>query len=572
MIRFYIRLLLTLTTIVVVTTTSVSANGDTNKNGNPIYKLRDSVISYFYPVSGVVTGVEKGLVKVKFHTGKKLREGMRFSIFREGKPFYHPVTKELVGRAETFIGKIEIKKPANGEYLCTVTEGATEVGDIVRISSSKIRLAFFQHRKTDWELSEMFYNSLKESGRFIIIDSYTKTYEPEKLSKIAKGLDAEISILLSSYSKDGKLYLNSRLIWSEDSKVFAEIEEPVGADLLGTLKTEETFVSITTATGEPWGSHELAAGRLIVMGDVDGDGVKELVISDGNNIRIYDFKEEPKEIWAIKGNPQEEHLSIDVLDVNNNGRAEIFVTSMMGEDTMSSYVLEYDTSEGYRKIWEKAPYFFRVIGETLLMQAFTHGETYSEHVYKAVWKNSRYQMSDPLNLPRQVNIYGFTFIDWGEKGEYQILAIDDKGYLNLYKGKELIWSSKDSYGGFDISFEKKTSSIANPVEKWFVKGRLISIKTQRGQEVIVIKRIPFLAMVPGLGYKSAEVYSLWWDGAMIDEGLILKNVSGTVTDYWVEGKTLFLIARTNLSNLLLNTLSGNFSKGSVLYYYYQFEK
>lgn len=559
--------------------TSVYGDAPKTTEDNPIYAVRDSVLSYFYPAIGTITGIKDGVVVVKFQTIQRLRQGMRFSVFREGEPFYHPVTKEQLGKLEVFIGRIEIKGVTNGEYSCTVVKGTPEVGidsyrvgDIVRVTSSRVRLAFFQHRKADWRLSEVFYNSVKESGRFNIIEAYLNTYEPEELAKTGRAHGAEAILMLSTPLREGGISLNVKLLWADDAKVFAEIEEPIGADLLAALRSKEELIPIVPPKGEPWRSHELPGGQLIAMGDVDGNGERELVVSDGNSIKIYDYKEEPKEMWFIKGSASEEHLSIDVLDVNNNGVAEIFVTSLRDQNTMSSYVLEYSPSQGeYRKIWDKAPYFFRVTGRRLLMQAFSRFEIYSGSVYDVEWKNGVYQKGKPVKLPQGVDIYGFTFIDWQGKGVSQVLSFDSKGYLNLYDEGQLIWSSKDSYGGFNISFERSTPSMVNPVEKWFVKGRLIAIKTQRGEKVIVVRKILFLEKVPGLGYKSAEVYALWWDGSSMDETLILQNPSGAITDYWIDGKNLFLIARTGLTGLLTKALSGDFSRGSTLYYY-QFEE
>ncbi len=559
-------------TIIFLFTAAVSVSGANESNINSVYKIRDSVLSYFYPVSGTVLSVEKSVVRVKFQTDKKLNEGMRLSVLREGRPFYHPVTKELVSKSELFAGKLEIQGYDKGVYLCRAVKGAPEAGDIVRITSSKVKLAFFQHKQTDWTVSEVFYNSLRESGRFALIDAYSKTFDPKEISEIAKGLGADAALMLSSSSKEGSVFLDVKLIWTEDARVFAQLQEPIGADLLKALKAEEGLLTVATPKGEPWGRHELPSGRFIAMGDVDGNGKRELVVSDGATIKIYEYQEEPKEIWSVKGSPQEEHVSLDVLDVNNNGKAEIFVTSMRGEDTVSSYVLEYSPEEGYRKILDKLPYFFRVMGKTLLMQEFSRNEQFSGDVYEAVWQSGKYQKSKALKiLPDGVNIYGFTFIDWNDKGQPQVLAFDDKGYLNLYKDRVLIWSSKESYGESDISFKRETHSLINPQEKWFVKGRLITIKTQRGQEALIVKKSPFLAKVPGLGYKSADIYSVWWDGGMMDENLILQDVRGTVTDYWLEGKTLLLIVRPGLMGLLSNTLTGEFSRKSILYYY-QFEK
>jgi hypothetical protein len=53
----------------------------------------------------------------------------------------------------------------------------------------------------------------------------------------------------------------------------------------------------------------------------------------------------------------------------------------------------------------------------------------------------------------------------------------------------------------------------------------------------------------------------------MDEKLILSEVPGTITDYRVEGNRLFLVARGGLFSFFKKITSGEFSKGSTLYYY-----
>ncbi len=53
----------------------------------------------------------------------------------------------------------------------------------------------------------------------------------------------------------------------------------------------------------------------------------------------------------------------------------------------------------------------------------------------------------------------------------------------------------------------------------------------------------------------------------MQEQLVLSDISGTITDYLIEGTNLFLLAKGNMISLAKNAVSGNFVKGSVLYYY-----
>ncbi|MEF9475870.1 MAG: hypothetical protein L0958_04120 [Candidatus Mariimomonas ferrooxydans] len=572
--------------------TGVRSGANLTRSDNAIHKARDSVLSFFYPQSGVITGVENGIVNVKFSTEEKLKKGMRFSVFRKGKPFFHPVTKKPMGNSEGFIGRIEISEGQletavanNGSLLCRIVSGNPETGDTVRITSSRIKLAFFQDKKADWSLSEVFYEALKESGRFDILESYTKNYEPDELSEAARGLGAEAVLMFSTPTDAGERFLNVKLFWAKDIKIFLDLKESVGVNLGRELTSEEAIISIGSAEGKPWGSHKLAGGKFISMGDLDGNGERELVVSDGNNIRIFDYKQEPREIWFMKGNPQVKILNIDVLDFNNNGRAEIFVTSILLDDAfdaetidsevlrkgneirMSSFVLEYDPPIGYRRIWDKAAYVLRVVGKKLLMQSFNPYKTLIGPVHSGVWRDGRYQTGKPLELPSGINIYGFIYVDWKDSGYTHILAFDNSGYLSLYNGGELIWMSKESYGEFETLFDRVSDSAVKQEKKWVVKGRLVTVRTGRGQEVIVVKKIPIVERVPGLGYGKAEVYSFWWDGEKMVKTLVITEVHGTVTDYWVEEKNLLLIARPNALIFLKRSLSGDFVKGSILYYY-----
>jgi hypothetical protein len=553
---------------------------------HPVTSARDFVLSYFTPVNGTVIDVADGVVSVKFEGQGIIKQGMRFSVYRKGKPFYHPVTKEQLGNAEEFIGKIEVKefKEPEGLCICTVMKGDIKAGDVARITTSKIKLAFFQERKSDWMLSEAFYSSLKDSGRFEIFESYTPTYQPEDLAHLAGNMNAEAVLLFSTPVKDEKRTLNIKLYWAEDAKAFAGMEELAGSDTVKKLSPGEELVSASLVNKEPLGSYRLSGGQLFAIGDVDGDGNMELIVSDDNKISIYSFKEKLQEVWSIKGTPQERHLSIDVLDVNNNGKAEIFVTYITGNGSINtddgagsmrsdniavrSAVIEYDPLERYKKIKDKMPYFLRVSGKTLFMQNFDTGRIFAGPVYEGEWKDGNYQPKKQVALPPDINIYGFTFVDWQNSGRYQLVTFDDYGYLILYddQGHE-IWKSSNSYGKFRFAFEKKTYSAANPVAKWYIRGRLIPVRTDRGEEIIVVSNIPLFTNVPGLGTKGTEIHSLWWDNGEMDEKLLLTELPGRISDYWIEGNKLFFIVKGSLWSVLQNAASGELSKGSVLYYY-----
>ncbi len=543
---------------------SVTAQADED----PVNKARDAVLEYFAPISGMVEGVDEETVMVRLEGEGDVPAKVRLTVFKEGEPFYHPVTNEKIGNTEFTTGRIEIKeKESRGLFVAEVTSGKVETGDRVRLVSSRIKIAFFQERKSDWALSELFYNGLKESGRFEILESYTPSYEPEELSKLARDLGAEAVLLFSTPFRDEKKTMNIKLFWSEDAVMFAEIDEKLDREIDMAVPGDE-FLSVDLIEREPWSTYNIEKGRMMVVGDINNNGEQEFVVSDGNNIRIYSQKRDLREEWLIEGAPSERHLSIDVLDMNKNGYAEIFVTTLISEREMRSFVLEYHPSGEVRKINDNIKYFLRVSGKRLLMQEYGYIKKFKGPVYEGIFRDGEYSPGTPLNLPEGLNIYGFTYVDWQGSGKNHLLTFDDKGFMHLYdEAGNYIWKSGESYGKPDISVKRQNVEQGDPGENWFVRARLIAIKTDRGQEVFAVRKIPEVKLMPGLGYKAAEVYSLWWDGGKMDVKPVLKGLPGRVNDYWIAGSRLYLIVKDNMFTFLKNSVAGEFSSGSKIYYY-----
>lgn len=537
-------------------------------NEDPVNKARDAVLGYFVPVSGTVEGVDGETVRVRLEGEGDIPAKVRLTVFKEGEPFYHPVTSEKIGNTELLAGRIELKeKEGGGLYLAGLKSGKVETGDRVRLASSRIKLAFFQERKSDWAISELFYNGLKESGRFEILESYTPSYEPEKLSKLARDLGAEAVLLFSTPLTDWKKVMNIKLFWAEDTTMLAEIEEPFDQEIDMAVPGDE-FLSVELIEREPWSTYNIEKGHMMAMGDINNNGELDFVVSDGNNIRIYSQKQELRADWMIAGTPSERHLSIDVLDMNNNGYAEVFVTTMISEREMRSFVLEYDPSGKIRKINDNIPYFMRVSGKRLLMQEYGYINKFSGPVYEGIFQDGGYRPAAPLNLPKGLNIYGFINIDWQENGKSHLLTFDDRGFMQLYdESGRSIWKSKESYGEPDISVKRTHMVPGDPSEEWYVRNRLISVNTDRGQEVFVVKKTPEIAAIPGLWFKGAEVYSLRWDGVTMETKPVLTGLPGSVTDYSITESSIFLLVRGDLLRSVKSAMSGDFSKGSMIYYY-----
>ena len=75
---------------------------------DPLVQLKDETLNYFKPLKGNIVSVEGDTIVSDIGSKSGIKKGMRVTIFKEGMPFLHPVTKEPMGKVETPSGTAAI--------------------------------------------------------------------------------------------------------------------------------------------------------------------------------------------------------------------------------------------------------------------------------------------------------------------------------------------------------------------------------------------------------------------------------------------------------------------------------
>jgi hypothetical protein len=523
---------------------------------DPVTKLKDDTMSYFKPQSGKVLRLEGGKVFVSIGEKEGLKPGMRLRVLREGAPFVHPVTKELLGNIESTVGKIEINEVQAEASSGRMVEGEAKEGDRVRISETKVRLFFCQDKSIDWYLADDFYRKLKSTGRIEMVDTSIETDDETKVLAEAKKAGAEVALLVTAKEADKATLMRERLYWVADGVKFIDTEVKVAADYAKDLKFGEEF--FTPHAGGAVATFDLPFGaRFIAVGDVYGDGKQEIVLSTGKDIRIYLPGADLIPMGEVKGSVKDDHIWIDTIDLNKDGKDEIVVTSMRNDAVVSSVY----RAEGpdFKKLWE-GNYFLRKLGDGLIGQTYSDG--FSGDIFFVKWDGALTK-GDTIKTPKGVNIYDFVSIE-GEAKEKSILAYDDDGYLNLYSEKGIrVWRSGSSNGGFITTFKKQSPAIYSPVSVWSVKDRMV----QMHREVLAVKRFALTDMAKSFGYKKSEIRNYWWNGFSMEEGVLIEGVPGSIQDYAVAEDQIMVLASPFMGVKFGNILKGENPLGVVLYIY-----
>jgi hypothetical protein len=496
----------------------------------PLDRLAAAALSFFTPVKATVSEAQGGTITADVGSAAGVREGMRVTVLRKGMPFIHPITKERIGVTEEPVGMAEVVEVEEGSSRLALLRGEASPGDILRISSAKVKALYYPSDDIDWNLSEEYLERLKSTGRFELVESPPGT----DVIAGAKGLGAEVAIVVSAGGSGEGTVLRQRLLWVEDGREFSDEQVKVeGAYRQDLSAGEELFMPKSAqpiSYDMPFGASHIASG------DLDGDGTEELVIRTGRDLVFYSIGASLRP--ALGGAEVEgkgECLWLDVHDLDGDGRAEIAVTEKDGEDIESRL---YGLRDGKFKVFWKADVFARVIRGKLYGQARSTLGGYEGGVFEVPWDKGGEARGPALSLPPGVNIYDFNFTA-GPGGP--IMAYDEDDYLTYYdESGARVWQSGADYGGVDRKFSKYAPTVMVGGGEWSVKDRLLP----RGRSALLaVRRTPLANMAKGLGYKNSSLVALVPAGPVVQEVPLVEDIPGKLVDFAVSDNRIYVLAR-----------------------------
>jgi TolB-like protein len=291
------------------------------------------------------------------------------------------------------------------------------------------------------------------------------------------------------------------------------------------------------------------------IGDVNNDGLNEVVVIDSHNVYIYQKTDnEMKLLEKIAGKSYDNYIAVDVADINRNGVKEIIVTSL-NDTTLDSFVLEFKDGK-YVKIASDIRWFLRVIDTPsgiplLLGQDYGFDKPLDTQIYEIVWRDGKYVPNQKMKIPLGLSIYGLIIDNVGSGGGEKIIALDELDHLCIFEktnknlsriftfgfsSDALIWRSDGEYGGSNNYFENIDKRKPDENEKSaYVNLRILTYDTNNDgkKEIIIVKNLSSVARVfKHLKlFTSSEIYNLEWDGLGMAENWRTKKINGYVADY-----------------------------------------
>jgi TolB-like protein len=281
----------------------------------------------------------------------------------------------------------------------------------------------------------------------------------------------------------------------------------------------------------------------IALGDVDGDGNIETVIIAPNSVII--FRSEGgafRKIAEIDAGFNKNLLAVDCADINENGPAEIFVTSLNAERKLvNSFVLEYDKAN-FSKIIDDSRWYYRVAatpdrGKILLGQKSRVGNPSAGTINEMKWQGGEYVPTDPVKAPRNTNLLGLTIGDVLNKGQEAVVAYRENDRVRVIDtAGEVIWNGSEPQGGSMLYYDLPRDDRGQVENKAYYPLRIVvwHNKSAKESEVITVRNEDVAGRKLDLRYfTKSQIESFKWDGVGLAPNWKTRQLSGYIQDFYV---------------------------------------
>lgn len=290
----------------------------------------------------------------------------------------------------------------------------------------------------------------------------------------------------------------------------------------------------------------------MAVADIDGDGKNEVLLLESMNLYAYRWENGRLTRLAEYRLPSMIEPLL-VRTIKQGGRMLIVLSGFdnSSNDPLSA-VLTFAGGK-FVPVDARVQYFLNVAPLPPLYEPAIIGQGGERTrivrgpVFEMVWQGDRLVRGGNVsNLPKEANVFNFTWIPGNEKsgGDYLAVIGDQENLLTFDgRGKRLAKSDdKFSGSGVGIPFDNTMPGMGASVDNasnqtYYVPMRMEAVDLDKDgrYELLVNKPISAAAMIFNnyRTYPQGEIHALLWDGIGMDLLWKTRRIKGTVADLLV---------------------------------------
>jgi hypothetical protein len=300
----------------------------------------------------------------------------------------------------------------------------------------------------------------------------------------------------------------------------------------------------------------------MALGDLDGDGVNELVAASRTRLVVFEFAERRfNQIASFDLSPRYKIHVINIADPGDTGRARIFVSANKGK-LPASFVLAYGGGDTMEVLHRDVRAYIRPI--TLPKKGvILAGQQYSPNLSDSFLTPGVHEISigetdgevtwgEKLVLPNEVNLFDFVMADLNGDNSVETMVIDSQSKLLVYdEVLNLIWVSSASYGASKDYFgpaQSKSDRLdpdaldptLSAMQRYIFIPSRMDVKDITGDglpEVVVSTNEMDISryFINMRSFDGGAVACLGWRGNGLFELWRTNKINGYVADYAFDG-------------------------------------
>jgi len=312
----------------------------------------------------------------------------------------------------------------------------------------------------------------------------------------------------------------------------------------------------------------------IALGDVNGDGNIETVLISDHSAMIYsNVSRRFFKIAEIAEGDSHNLIGVDVADINDNGRAEIFVTSLTAtRQGLNSYVLEFDGKK-FVKIVENSRWYYRVVdpsarGKILVGQSHRKTDVFAGGLQELSWQGGDYIPRDALAAPGGLNAMGIAMGDIARDRQEYVVAFKSNDRIQISDGAgKVVWTGSDRLGGSNLFYYLPMQDRGDVGTRRYYPMRPLvrQLPGDENPEVIVAHNFEVAGMKleQFRQFTGGQIEAFVWDGMGLANKWRTRKLTGFIRDFAVGdydndgGEELIIVLIQRTGDTILTTPKGN---------------